>query len=142
MAAGDRMPDAPLASVQNGTQTTLFAVMRGARHKLLLLPGSRDPQATSHLLKIADEAQRDFPEMFSVHVILKPGDEAAAPTSSRVPSTASFWLDAEGRLHQHLGATDRALVLVRPDGYIGYRSQPADAAALEKYLDRYLVRKS
>ena len=44
-------------------------------------------------------------------------------------------------MHQQLGATERALFVVRPDGYIGYRNQPADAGGLEKYLDRYLVRK-
>jgi hypothetical protein len=31
--------------------------------------------------------------------------------------------------------------LVRPDAHIGYRCQPADGAALMKYLDTYMVRK-
>jgi hypothetical protein len=48
----------------------------------------------------------------------------------------------EGRLYQRSGATDRALLLVRPDGYLGYRAQPADPVAFQKYLDTYLVRKN
>jgi 2-polyprenyl-6-methoxyphenol hydroxylase-like FAD-dependent oxidoreductase len=142
VAAGDRMPEAPLTSAQNSGQTTLFAVMRGTRHNLILLPGARDLQATSQLLKIADEALRAFPEIFSVHVVLKADTITAAPDQSALPSTVSVWLDTEGRLHQQMGATDRALILVRPDGYIGYRAQPADAGAFQKYLDRYLVRKT
>ncbi len=74
--------------------------------------------------------------MLSAHVILKA--DAAVPTSrgSRVPT----WLDTEGRLHQKLHANDRTLILVRPDGYLGYRCQPADGEALTTYMSRYLVR--
>ncbi|HEX3656759.1 MAG TPA: hypothetical protein VHV55_13165 [Pirellulales bacterium] len=46
------------------------------------------------------------------------------------------WIDAHGRVHQKLGATDRALILARPDGYIGYCNQPGTAESLSKYLDR------
>jgi 2-polyprenyl-6-methoxyphenol hydroxylase-like FAD-dependent oxidoreductase len=139
--AGDRLPDAPLSSAASGT-TTLFAVIRGTRHNLLLLPASLDRQAISQLLKIADEAERAFPELFVVHLILKSNSGTVAADLSSVPSTITTWLDTDGRLHEHLGATDRALFVVRPDGYIGYRSQPADWGALEKYLDRYLARKT
>jgi hypothetical protein len=31
---------------------------------------------------------------------------------------------------------DDTLVLVRPDGYIGFSSRPADLSALADYLDR------
>jgi 2-polyprenyl-6-methoxyphenol hydroxylase-like FAD-dependent oxidoreductase len=139
--AGDRLPDTALTSATSGTKTTLFAAIRGTRHHLLLLPGSHDPQAVSQLLRIADDTQRAFPDLFAVHLILK-ADNAPVPDLSSVPSTVPAWLDTEGRLHQQTGATDRALIVVRPDGYIGYRGQPADAAEFEKYLDRYLVRKS
>jgi hypothetical protein len=51
------------------------------------------------------------------------------------------WLDPEGRVHEKLHATNPTLVLVRPDGYIGYRCQPADREALRKYLSTFLIRK-
>jgi hypothetical protein len=139
--AGDRLPDAALSSA-SGTKTTLFAAIRGTRHNLLLLPASPDRQAISQLLQIADDVQRAFPDLFAVQLILKSNSGTGAADLSSVPSNVTTWLDPEGHLHQQLGATDRALFVVRPDGYIGYRSQPADAGALEKYLDRYLVRKS
>ncbi len=50
-----------------------------------------------------------------------------------------MWLDTAGKLHEQLAATHNTLLLVRPDGYIGFRSQPADGAALAKYLGGYLT---
>ena len=43
-----------------------------------------------------------------------------------------------GAVHVHrlTSAPGRGLTAVRPDGYIGFRSQPADAAALDAYLAR------
>ncbi len=137
-AAGDRLPDAPLSSATNGTKTTLFAAIRGTRHNLLLLPVTHDKQAVAQLLKIADDAARAFPNIFTVHVILK-GKAPADPSMAAL--NVPVWLAADGHLHQKLAATDRALILVRPDGYIGYRCQPADAALLVKYLEGYLLRK-
>jgi 2-polyprenyl-6-methoxyphenol hydroxylase-like FAD-dependent oxidoreductase len=142
LAAGDRMPDAPLASAATSAKSTLFAALRGTQHHLLLLPGSHDRQAVSQLLEIADETQRTFPDIYAACIILKHSDDTATPDLSAIPSTVPVWLDVERRLYQRSGASDRALILVRPDGYIGYRAQPADAGAFQKYLDRYLVRKS
>jgi 2-polyprenyl-6-methoxyphenol hydroxylase-like FAD-dependent oxidoreductase len=141
LAAGDRMPDAPLASAATGAKTTLFAALRGTGHHLLLLPGSHGPEALARLLEIAAQTQHLFPDIYATCVILQ-HNAAAPPNLSAIPPNVPVWLDVEERLYQRSGATDRALILVRPDGYIGYRAQPADAAAFQKYLDRYLLRKS
>jgi hypothetical protein len=140
VAAGDRLPDVPLSSAQGGSSTTLFKATQGTRHNLLLLPGSRDAQALSQLLTIADQARNAFPDIFALHAIL-PTESAAPSTIATATSSASIWIDASGRLHQQLGVTERALIVVRPDGYIAYRAQPAEAQRLLKYLGRYLVRK-
>jgi len=140
VAAGDRLPDAPLSSAHDGSSTTLFKAIHGTRHNLLLLPGSRDAQALSQLLTIADQARNAFLDIFALHAIL-PTESAAPSTIATATSNASIWIDTSGRLHQQLGVTERALIVVRPDGYIAYRAQPAEAQRLLKYLDRYLVRK-
>ena len=136
-AAGDRLPDAPLTAA-GGERTTLFAALRGGRHALLLFPGAADSDAVSQLVKIADETGRAFPNVFSTHVVLNGGDPAPGAAGSNV----SAWIDADGGLHRRLGVTGRALIWVRPDGYIGYRGQPADGERLSKYLDHYLIRKA
>jgi 2-polyprenyl-6-methoxyphenol hydroxylase-like FAD-dependent oxidoreductase len=135
--AGDRLPDGPLTTADGG-KTTRFAAIRGERHALLLLPGSSNPQDTSRLMAIAESARQAFPNVFLMHLILGGDNRTPAP---RVPdSNASHWIDADGQLHRRLGAFDCALIVVRPDGYIGYRSQPASEENLLHHLSHYLVR--
>jgi hypothetical protein len=55
-----------------------------------------------------------------------------APTGSQVV------LDPELSLHHRYGADRECLYLLRPDGYVAYRSQPAVAAGLREYLQRVL----
>jgi 2-polyprenyl-6-methoxyphenol hydroxylase-like FAD-dependent oxidoreductase len=140
LAAGDRMPDAPLAPATGGAPTSLFAVLRGTRHNLLLFPGPHGRASLAPLLEIAERVERDFPDLFAAHRILTAGASQLDPSAT--PANIAAWLDVEGQLQQQIAADDRAVIVVRPDGYIGYRGQPADAARLEQYLDRYLVRKT
>jgi hypothetical protein len=139
LAAGDRLSDAPLRSAADDSPTTLFAAIRGTRPTLLLLPGSTHPGAVSQMLKLADEAGRAFPNVLHSHVIWKPEPGAASKT---VTSGASAWIDVSGRVHKKLHSSDSSLFLVRPDGYIGYRCQPATANDLLNYLGRFLFRKN
>ena len=44
--------------------------------------------------------------------------------------------DDEGELHQRYGAHSHCIYLIRPDGYIGYRFQPAKLELFLKYCDR------
>jgi hypothetical protein len=45
-------------------------------------------------------------------------------------------LDPDGETHRRYGATAEALYLVRPDGYVGLRAQPAAEDVLARYLGR------
>jgi hypothetical protein len=103
---------------------------------LLLFPDAHDPKSSGDLAGIAAEAMRAFPEVLAPHVIRKAGGGVGSDPALPI------WIDVEDKLHQKLGVTGRALVLVRPDGYIGYRGQPADGVALAKHLGGYLVCKS
>jgi hypothetical protein len=137
LAAGDRMCDAPLASATDGRATTLFAVMRGTRHTLLLLPDGRDGKAATQLQRTAAEAAREFPDVLVPHVILRAGEVARHASDAGTRA----WIDTEGRVYDKLHANEGAAVLVRPDGYIGYRCHASDAATLGAHLGRYLVPK-
>jgi 2-polyprenyl-6-methoxyphenol hydroxylase-like FAD-dependent oxidoreductase len=138
-APGERLSDAPLLAALDNRPTTLFAATHGNRHTLLLLPGSQNQDASAKLLAMATDAASAFPEMLSPHVILMTGHvtSAAGKNASDVP----FWIDYKGKVHEMLHATNPTLVVVRPDGYIGYRCQPADGKLLLDYLGRFLVRK-
>jgi len=57
-----------------------------------------------------------------------------------VPSSPKFHghliLDPERSLHYRYGAETECMYLIRPDGYVGYRSEPATASAFHDYLGR------
>ena len=50
--------------------------------------------------------------------------------------------DDEGELHQRYGAHSHCIYLIRPDGYIGYRSQPAKLDLFLEYGDRIFCKTS
>jgi hypothetical protein len=106
----------------------------GKRHSLLLLPG-KDSESLSRLIRIAEEANQAFPEILAAHLMLKP--ETAVPNAAA--SDLTVWVDTEARAHAQLHANEATLILVRPDGYIGFRCQPADGNALRAYMQSYLI---
>ena len=85
-------------------------------------------------MSIADRVQRRLGDAVACHIIV--------PRTSRPAELVwggSVVLDPEGTMHQRYGAASECLYLVRPDGYVGFRSQPADAAALDAFLSRIFV---
>jgi hypothetical protein len=134
LAAGDRLGDAPLASAQDGHASTLLQTLDGKRHSLLLLPG-KHTESVSKLIAIAEETNQAFPGILATHLILE--RNTAHPDASS--SGMAVWVDTEARAHEQLHAKNATLILVRPDGYIGFRRQPADGTALRAYMQSYLI---
>lgn len=52
----------------------------------------------------------------------------------------SLLYDDEGELHRRYGAHSHCLYLIRPDGYIAYRSQLAKLELFLEYCDRIFVK--
>jgi hypothetical protein len=50
-----------------------------------------------------------------------------------------IWREASGRLRSQHAVRIDTVVLVRPDGYVGFRSQPAQLAPLLAHLEKYLI---
>jgi hypothetical protein len=48
-------------------------------------------------------------------------------------------LDPEGKLHRRYGAGSECLYLIRPDGVIAFRSQPAEQEPLLSYLHKIFI---
>jgi len=116
--------------------TTLFELLRGPKHTLLLFPGAYHEATSWHrlmeLAKSVDAAVGDLINTFFVAA------EAASIPSDLRPSERVV-LDPERSLHYRYGAETECLYLVRPDGYVGYRSEPATASALHDYLRRIFI---
>jgi 2-polyprenyl-6-methoxyphenol hydroxylase-like FAD-dependent oxidoreductase len=132
--AGDRAPDAGVERYPSGEAVQLRHLRTGTRHHLVLLAGRRpDADTYERLRAVRDEVARDHGDSIVVHLVLL----EVPPT--RHAGDDALLLDSRGELHQRYGATVDCLYLVRPDDYIGFRSQPVDAAALRAYLARIFV---
>ncbi len=113
----------------------LFEQRRSPKHSLLLFDGAGATAAGyDNLDRIARRVRTRYGQNVDVAVVLPGG---------RKPSgfawDGAILDDGDGTLHQYFGARSECLYLVRPDGYVGYRSQPADEGKLLAYLEGILV---
>jgi 2-polyprenyl-6-methoxyphenol hydroxylase-like FAD-dependent oxidoreductase len=108
--AGDRAPDARLSDA-TGAPVRLFDLFRGPHFTLLALEGATLPALGSQ-----------FRDAVRVHRISRPG---AAGNGTLI--------DCDGQVHRIYG---EGLILVRPDGYLGYTG-PGGGAGLHSYLGRF-----
>jgi 2-polyprenyl-6-methoxyphenol hydroxylase-like FAD-dependent oxidoreductase len=126
---GQRVGDVDLAAPWEG-KSSLHELLHGTTHTLLLLTGhgenAEEPQALARIARAATAAYGDL-----VHAFLVTAGERALDD---VPSQTPLLDDRGGAVHRRLGARAGCLYLVRPDGYVAYRSQPADLDKLLGYL--------
>jgi hypothetical protein len=112
--AGDRAPDAPLETI-SGARTRLFDLFRGPHFTLLALGGAELPPVPPRCA-----------QALRAHRIALPGQAG--------PADASALIDSGGHAHRNYG---EGLILVRPDGYLGYGGPGGDGRrALNAYLGR------
>ncbi len=133
-SAGQRAPDAR-ASVagQSGTKR-LYEVLDAKRHALLLFDGrSSTAEGYDRFRAIVLDVRAAYGELVAPWVV--------TPRSARpegLPAEVPVLLDPDGELEQRYAASTECVYLLRPDLYVGYRSQPADGAALLRFLGRIL----
>lgn len=132
--AGNRLPDVPLRDPRAGTDVQLFDLLKGNRFALFLLPGELAPDAVKTVCEAGAHLERFYPEIIDVHLVL-----SAAQPPAELPWKGSILLDPERRMHEQHGVKETTLVLVRPDGYICYRSQPALLSGILEHLAKFLV---
>ncbi|SET40688.1 FAD-dependent monooxygenase [Geodermatophilus poikilotrophus] len=132
--AGDRAPDGVLEDAATGRSTRLSDAFRGPHATLLLFDGeARTDDGYASLATIADGVERLSGADVRPWVVVWGRRLPAELVGRRV------LLDPEGGTHRRYGATAEALYLVRPDGYVGLRAQPASEEVLLRYLRRVLA---
>jgi hypothetical protein len=111
--AGDRAPDAHLIDA-SGAPTRLFDLFRGPHFTLLAFDGAEPPRL--------DERHADAVRVYEI-----------APPGQGTRKTQGMLIDPDGQAHRIYGG---GLILVRPDGYLGYGGPRDGAEGLRRYLDR------
>ena len=119
LRAGDRAPDAPLHDAK-GRNVSLFDVFRGPRFTLL----SFSVHDQEGLEKVTRKYERELRTCTL--------DRNAPDRSGSV--TAMF--DVHGHASNAYGGENRALFLIRPDGYVGFIGSEKSIGAIDAYLER------
>jgi 2-polyprenyl-6-methoxyphenol hydroxylase-like FAD-dependent oxidoreductase len=129
--AGDRAPDGTVQDAATGQPGRLFDAFRGPQSTLLLFDGeARTVDGYTALAGIADGVERLFGPDVRPWVVVW-GRQLPTELAGR-----RVLLDPDGETHRRYGATAEALYLVRPDGHVGLRAQPASEEVLVRYLER------
>jgi hypothetical protein len=128
---GDRAPDAVMVD-QDLNPVRIYEAIRGISHNLLLLDGKPTGAGYRNLEKIAWAIGEQFGGLVTCHLIV---------ASSKTPSLrfpGKVFLDPDLAVHQTYCADSECLYLIRPDGYIGFRGQPAKLGPVEDHLNKIL----
>lgn len=129
-AAGYRAPDVALGD------DNLLERLRGVEHVLLMFDGmAPTPEGYSGFERCADTLARCWPGLVRVIIVVPYAERPAA-----LDWDGELILDAQRSLHARYGAGAECLYLIRPDGYVGFRSQPFDSEALYAHIEVMLGR--
>jgi 2-polyprenyl-6-methoxyphenol hydroxylase-like FAD-dependent oxidoreductase len=119
--AGDRAPDSPFIFSSDGQRGRLFELFRGTHFTLLTFADQPAPP-------LADRYQ----DSVHAYTITRGGDIL-------LPSDHAL-LDIDGYAYHFYGIRRDAMILVRPDGYIGLTSGGCDVQPINDYLHRLIGR--
>jgi hypothetical protein len=117
--AGDRAPDAPCIFAESGEQVRLFDLYRGTHFTLLLFGNQPAPQLPISTL-----------DHLHIHRIIRP-DETRGNDNHAL-------IDSEGHAYRAYGVSGDALILVRPDSYVGLTAGNTPSQAIIDYLSKVL----
>jgi len=132
--AGDRAADGRLMLHPGREPVRFFQRLRGTMHHLVLFAGALATVETHRQLQgLADAAIHAYPDRIEPHLVVPhelPEDRVGK---------GEILLDPRGELHHYYGARSACLYVVRPDGYIGFRSQPPDPETLKSYFTQIFL---
>ena len=133
LKGGDRAPALWVKRLPDCTHANLLDLFDGVCWTLLVIaPAGADPEGARALIDCAKAKQAALPQALRA-VLLSQGPKRPEPL------VLETLVDAEGRFVRDHGLPDAGLLLIRPDGYIGWASK-SGGDELDAYLERWLIR--
>lgn len=130
LVAGERVKDYPLSGLDGRDGARLYDLFKDVRHKLILFTGSQpEDMELNDLRRIRSSMESEYGDTIETHVIA--GTDELPPDFGTMDKV---WRDRDLLMHRDFGAAKASLYLVRPDGYIGFRNQPASLSDLREHL--------
>ncbi len=134
--AGDRAPDGFLDE-GNGDPVRLYDFTKGIKHTLLLFSGDDTSDGEIETFRSIGNSLKAHQDLINVIVIVN-NAESVERCRSKLAGIANVRVmsDWEQATHHKYAAGANCAYLIRPDCYIGFRSQPMDEKLLNAYLNR------
>jgi 2-polyprenyl-6-methoxyphenol hydroxylase-like FAD-dependent oxidoreductase len=125
---GQRVPDGRLVDPESGENHTIFELLRSPRHVALML-GGRAPTSREigRLAALARRLREDYEDVLDVVLV---------STRRWGDWLGPAFVDPEGARHRAMGVTDASVLVIRPDGYLGFRGGVGESAQLRAWLER------
>lgn len=132
---GDRVPDVRLTMPADGIRR-LFDILHGTHHTLLCFDSPRPEVADTvgEFAKVNVMIRQYGSGSIEIYRVTREHD--GPEMAGEIP----VLVDCQGHLHEKFHAEQPCLYLIRPDGYVGYRSRPPDTAKFQHYLECVLKR--
>ena len=123
---GARAPDAAPLLIA-GKTSTLIEALSSPRHHLLLFNSSETEDLEPDLVTATQKTLDTHGHWLEVFVV-----GSSSSGGPQLPAGAALAEDPQGTLRQRYGGNEARLYLIRPDGYVAYRSRSVDS--LDEYL--------
>jgi hypothetical protein len=138
--AGTRVPNVSLGGSSLGTGPRLFQVLKEGQGKqvLLIFIGPEEEQTIlDHLCDVGHKVQQDYGESIVVQMVVP-----HPAIQKRLSWEGPVLLDGRNPLSSLRGRCQierNGLYLLRPDGIVGYRSQPVQPEHVFAYLQKHFL---
>ncbi|WP_419913734.1 FAD-dependent monooxygenase [Hoeflea sp.] len=123
-APGTRAPDAK-DLVADGRPTTLFKLPADDQYRLFFFCGERGDAPAAEISDAADASSR-FASWLKPYIVTK-GE------TGNVFGKHAVLSDEQGNMHRAYAAKGPCIYLIRPDGYVAYRS--SELASVDRYFE-------
>jgi len=120
----------------DGQKLTAFDLFVGPHHTLLLFAGAEGHgRQAANAVHFVGEVTRVYGDLIRVCMVV----QADADVGTFQDLAATIVRDLVGRMHDRYGARAGRVYLIRPDGYVGWRSERPSLTAFRDYLARVFV---
>jgi 2-polyprenyl-6-methoxyphenol hydroxylase-like FAD-dependent oxidoreductase len=130
IAAGQRAKNGRVTVAGESGTRDLLDLVDTRRWSVLLFDGrSASAEGYQRFAAIASDLAARYPDAVATFVVTP-----RAQRPAELPDAIPVLLDPDGELERVYGAVTECVYVLRPDLYVGYRAQPADATRLLAYF--------
>jgi 2-polyprenyl-6-methoxyphenol hydroxylase-like FAD-dependent oxidoreductase len=133
LQAGDRAPDGMVLARENAEPEHLFEILNSPRSVLLVFAGQQEALAVEQQWRQVNALlATGYQEMIEACLVTE-------QVASWEPEAGKILYDFTGELHRRYEAEHGALLLIRPDGYIGFWGPSGATEALHTYVEALFI---